>query len=152
MPTCPVPSEDDWRSEAWDLDMNWSYQQLFGRTVDEVRNRFTVFCPLSVAEDVFSTPSRVFRYYIWAYLQYLVSPESKGEPDGANAFPRSVAHRASQQIEDFREIWPSVRAVLEHVGRGQQWYAASLDIYPNFRKACSSAIRDVEQLLNPPSA
>jgi hypothetical protein len=148
VPPCAIPTLEDWESEPADPDSAWAYDQLFGLCGEEVDALRSTMNELSVAEDIFATPSRVFRYYIWPHMAYLVSPASVSQPDSACAFPGQIAWRAEHQPEDIRPLWPVARRVLEFIADNHERYDASPDIYGDLHAKCAEAIERVERALN----
>jgi len=60
-----IPTEDDWRSEPWDLDVEYAYSNFHGKTMAEAIQLFEENA-LRHEEDVLFMPSRVFGYYLRA--------------------------------------------------------------------------------------
>lgn len=114
--------------------------------------QFSCRAPLAVGDEIFATPARVFAYYIWPNLRYLVSPASKGRPDDACAFPRRVVFRAKHDPDSIRSVWPQTRSVLKHLACNQDFYDADPDIYGDLKEQCEAAIAEVERLLGEPGS
>ncbi|MEI7929683.1 MAG: hypothetical protein WCH40_14125, partial [Verrucomicrobiales bacterium] len=70
-----IPTEIDWRSEPWDLDIPYAYKHFFGKDLQEA---FDLFVDNSACyqEDIMFMPLVCFRYYVLAYTSYLLSEQS----------------------------------------------------------------------------
>jgi hypothetical protein len=126
-----IPTEQDWRSEPWGLDEEYAYNQFHGKDLQEA---FQLFVENSLArqEDILFMPLRCFRFYVHAYIDYLLSPESRGDCDGANCFfilpkLRMDDIRASTDLLQRR-----LERVLRRLREGQDWYDADRGIYEDF--------------------
>ena len=78
------PDEDDWRSEEWCLDTEWAYKHFLREDQEEAVQLFEENA-IIYQEAVMFMPSRVFGYYLQAYITYLMSQAAKGDSDGASS-------------------------------------------------------------------
>ena len=88
-------------------------------------------------------PVLCFRYYIHAYINYLLSDKSEGDSDGANCFFGIVEIRKHDICKSGAELRDRVSEVLRHIGAKQEWYDADLHIYGDFRKKADEALRRI---------
>lgn len=141
-----IPTETDWRSEAWGLDEPYAFESFFGKSLAEAEMLFAeggegFQNALSRQEDLSVMPFRCFQFYVWAYMNYLLSERSKCDADGASAFMHLVVMRQ----EDFRrmgsEAVSAALGVLDRIARSQEWYDADWDIYGNFNKRATEVRR-----------
>lgn len=134
-----IPTESDWRSEPWDLDIPYAYKHFFGKSKAEAEQLF-VNCALVYEEDLVWMPSVCLQYYIHAYIDYLHSDASKGDSDGASCFFGLVKSR-HKDIRQFDEHTQSqTRAVLDRLASSQQWFEADVEIYGDFQGRADEAL------------
>lgn len=126
-----IPTEDDWRSEPWCLDMPHAYKHFFGKSVDEA---VMLLMDNSVyyQEDLMFMPRRCLEYYITAYIDYLMSDASEGDSDGAFCFFGLVECRHEEIIGFEAETTTRTKTLLERLARQQSWYDADPTIYGDF--------------------
>jgi len=126
-----IPSEEDWRSEPWDLDIPYAYEHFSGKSREDATQLFAENA-IYYQEDVMFMPARCFRYYVHSYMDYLMSNESRDDSDGASCFYGLVEVRA----DDFASLDDSSRQrvieLLDRLGKSQAWYGADPDIYGDF--------------------
>ena len=58
-----IPTEADWRSERWDLDVAHAYGHFFGKSIAEALDLFAEDA-LTYQEDILFMPFLCFRYYL----------------------------------------------------------------------------------------
>lgn len=127
-----IPTEDDWRSEPLCLDGEWAYKNFAGRTADEAVRLFEENAP-HYQEDLLYMPSRVFGYYVRAFLKYLESDPARIQPDAASRFVGLIELLASSEPDRLRPIWGEVEPVLRRVVERQDEYDADWCVYGSFR-------------------
>jgi len=127
-----IPTEADWRSEPWCLDAKYAYQNFHGKSLGEAVKLFEDNA-LRYQEDVLFMPSRVFGYYIKAYMTYLTSDAAQGDSDGASCFIALIAFKAEHQPADIAPLWPEIEPVLKRLADHQEWYEALWEVYGSFR-------------------
>lgn len=129
-----VPDQDDWAGCHDDLDVRYACHLLFGKTVDEVRYQFRDTFSIERASELLYAPRRVFQYYVFAFVSILESPaESVGESDCASVFLRLLCDREESDPGSVAQIYPELRATVEHVAANQAFFDAPVDIYGDFR-------------------
>ena len=128
-----VPTLDDWHSEPWDLDVPYAFEHFNGKTLEESVKLFEESAPV-YQEDLMFMPSRVFGYYLRAYLAYLLSPASANDSDGASCFISLIAHKLQWRPADIRPLWSEIRAVLEFLAANQSFFDADPEIYGSFQE------------------
>ncbi|MDR3638194.1 MAG: hypothetical protein P4L84_30600 [Isosphaeraceae bacterium] len=127
-----IPTEDDWRSEPWHLDLDWAYKNFHGKTFAEAVRLFEDNA-LVYQEDVMYMPGRVFRYYGRAYIAYLLSDTARGDSDGASCFIGLINHKAEFQPDDIRPLWSEIEPVLHKLAEHQDEFGADWMPYRSFR-------------------
>ena len=145
MNSMTIPSESDWRSEPWCIDTPYAYEHFLGKTLDEA---FDLFVQYSIyyEEDIMFMPVLCFRYYIHAYMNYLLSDKSKGDCDGASCFFGLIEVRKDDICTSEDKLRNRISEVLQHIGARQEWYDADLDIYGNFSMRSSKALSLINNL------
>lgn len=127
-----VPTEDDWRSEPWDLDVGWAYENFYGKTLEEAVRLFEENA-LHYQEDVLNMPSRVFGYYLRAYIVYLMSEAARSDSDGASCFVSLINLKAEHKPDDLIPLGPEIEPVLKKLAEEQDHFGADWVIYGSFR-------------------
>jgi hypothetical protein len=139
-----IPTEAEWRSEPWGIDTPCAYRDFFGKTLAQAFDLF-VKNALYYQEDIMFMPLACFRYYLHAYIDYLLSDKSVGDSDGASAFFGIVECR-SDDINCSDEVLRSrVSKVLFGLRDGQHRYGAEPEVYGDFRTRADEAIKLIER-------
>jgi len=133
-----IPGEADWRSEPWDLDIPYAYAHFAGKSNDEAQRLFEENA-LCYQEDLMFMPLACFRYYLNAYIQYLLSDASQGDSDGASCFFSLVDVRHQDIMTCDEPTRARVVAVLDRLACSQGWFDASEEIYGNFPERAKRA-------------
>jgi hypothetical protein len=134
-----VPTEADWRSVPWDLDLPYAYEHFSGKSIEQSVPLF-VENALCYQEEVSSMPAPCLRYYIQAYIAYLMSDASQHDPDGASCFLGLVRHRMPDLKNAEQNVVDVVVAALRHIADRQEWYDAAEWIYGDFKSQASELI------------
>jgi hypothetical protein len=135
-----VPTEDDWRSEVWSLDTEWAYKNFHGKTAEEAVPLFEESA-LIYQEDLTYMPSRVFGYYLKAYITYLMSAAARGDSDGASCFISLINFRIEHKRDDIIPLWPEIEPVLKKLAEHQDDFEAEWVIYGSFRARIHEIVR-----------
>jgi hypothetical protein len=138
-----IPTEADWRSEPWDLDIPYAYRHFFGKTLAEAFDLF-VENALCHQEDIMFMPLACFRYYVHAYIDYLLSDKSAGDSDGASCFFGIVECRKEDINGSGEGLRRRVRDVLLRLREEQQWFHAEPEIYGDFRVRGAEVLKLIE--------
>lgn len=127
-----IPTEADWRSELWCLDVPNAYEHFFGKSLEDAFSLFVenAFC---YQEDIMFMPLACFRYYIHAYTSYLLSAASAGDSDGASCFFGIVEIRLTDIRTSDSHLKESVEAVLRRLRDNQDFYDAPERFYGSFK-------------------
>jgi hypothetical protein len=142
-----VPTEADWRSEPWDIDTAYAYENFFGKSLAEAFDLF-VENAIRYQEDILFMPLACFEYYVHAYIDYLLSDKSKGDSDGANCFFGLVDNRKTDIRSSVDDLRSRVVEVLTRLRSEQQWYDANPGIYGDFAARADEAMKLIESQPN----
>ena len=138
-----IPTEADWRSQPWGIDMPYAYRHFSGKDMEAAIRLFEEDA-LTYQEDLMFMPVACFHYYAHAYISYLLSPKSQGNSDGASCFFGLVRFR----LEDIRNSDPQlverVKEVLVRLRDNQKWYKAQWAIYGSFKKKAESLLKKLK--------
>ncbi len=116
-----IPTEADWRDHLLDLDVRSAYANFGGK---DLKTAYKMFAEnsLDCVEDLLFMPVVCFRYYFHAVVAYLLSPESKGDYDGADRFCSILNLRMKDiKASDFSLI-DQIRQVLVRFRDNPEWY------------------------------
>lgn len=137
-----IPTEADWRSEPWDLDIPYAYKNFAGKSHEQAVALFQQNA-LCYQEDVMFMPRACFMFYVRAYIEYLLSAASQGDADGANCFFSLVESRAND-IRGNAVVLSTVEQVLRHLATRQEWYDADSAFYPNFAERAEHSAKQLQ--------
>jgi len=126
-----IPSEADWRSEPWNLDVPAAYEHFAGKSRKAAVDLF-LDNSLLYQEDILFMPAVCFRYYVHAYIDYLLSEQSAGDRDAASCFLSIVEVRQDDISDGDDQLKQRIRDMLKHLSSRQSWYAAAPAIYGDF--------------------
>lgn len=125
-----VPAREDWGDLKVDPELNDAYRRFGGKTVEEAMPLFAEN-PIERAAELRFTPTAVFSYYVYCFVDFLLSPDAKGAADAASCFLRLVRDRMRVDpsiVESYAALRPAIDAVSER----QAFYDADVDIYGAF--------------------
>ena len=125
------PTRDEWGDLDADLEVKDAYRLFGGKTVGEAKPLF-VENPIERAAELHYAPAPVLNYYLFCFVEHLLSPESAGESDMASCFLRLVRHRAASRPEDLDPVWVRLRPALATIAQRQAFYDADNNIYGSF--------------------
>jgi hypothetical protein len=125
------PTADDWGDLDVDPEVEYGYRLFGGKTTDEARPLF-IENPMERAAELRFAPAAVVNYYIFCFVDHLLSPEGAGESDMASCFLRLVRDRMSSRAEDLDPIWDRLRPAMASVAERQPFYDADREIYGSF--------------------
>ena len=128
-----IPSDADWRSEPWSLDTECAYEHFFGKSLPEAIALLEENA-LYYEEDLMFMPAQCLRFYIDAYMDYLLSDRSVGDSDGASSFFGLVEVRCEDIKAFSSNTVQSVKSVLNRLASQQTSYDAAPEIYGSFEK------------------
>ncbi len=138
-----IPTEADWRSEPWDLDIPYAYRNFAGKSYEQAVALFQENA-LCYQEDVMFMPRACFPFYARAYIDYLLSADSQGDADGANCFFSLVESRAAD-IRLDASLLSAVEQLLRHLATRQDWYDADASIYESFAELAEKSLNKLRQ-------
>ena len=135
-----IPTEADWRSEVWDLDIPYAYEHFAGKSIDTAIALFREDA-LTYQEDLMFMPVVCFRFYVYAYIAYLLSDDSKGDSDGASCFFGLVDGRYKEICDSETTLVDTIANTLHHLETKQDWYDADVDIYGMFARRAHKSLK-----------
>ena len=142
-----VPTENDWSdpntNPNYCADIRWAKEHFIGKTVEEAEELF-IRNALHWQEAIMFMPSIPFRYYVHAYMNYLLDNQcSKGDTDGASCFLSLIESKQEWDQADLLVVWPCVKETIEHIRRNSGWFDWNESIYGHLEERTT-------QLLNWP--
>lgn len=132
-----IPTEIEWRSVPWCLDIPYAYDHFFGKTLAEAIQLFEENA-IYFQEDLMWMPKPCLSFYLDAYIDYLLGDSSAGDSDGASCFFWLIEIRHLEIGSFDRATISRTRQVLERLATRQSWYAADVEIYGDFRERAKS--------------
>ena len=145
-----IPTAADWGDPGDDLDRLWARGFLSGKTRAEAVRHFEDR-GLSASEALAFAPPVPFRYYMIAFMDYVMGPaRSSGfgldAANAASAFLGLIAEKLENCYEDILPIMPELMPACRYVASHQEDYGASEGIYGSF----SRRLRRIEELYSVP--
>ena len=137
----PIPSEKDWGNYQADLDQQYAHKLFFGKNLEQALALFKPWSIIGRAEDLQFMPAIPFRYYIFAYCQYVSSADALGDTqssDVASCFLRLIKGRLEDDYASIAPIMPQLLTTIEYVANNQALFAADQDIYGDFAEILQS--------------
>lgn len=128
----PIPSEAEWSGHESDLDAQYAYDKLFGKSITEVQQMFGDTDVLARAEDLPFMPVRAFQYYIFGFTQFLQSESALRNSDAASCFLRLLLARESEEPGSVSDIYIELAPTVDFVASRQEYFDADIDIYGSF--------------------
>lgn len=125
-----LPSRADWGDLKVDPELGDAYRLFGGKTVEEAIPLFAEN-PIERAAELRFTPTAVFSYYLYCFVDFLLSPGAAGAADAASCFLRLVRDRMRVDpsiVERYAALRPAIDAVAER----QAFYDADVAIYGSF--------------------
>lgn len=126
-----IPTESDWRSVPWCLDIPYAYEHFNGKSLDEAV-QLLVENALYYQEDLMFMPTPCMHFYIHAYINYLMSDASIEDCDAASCFFGLIKIRAEDMIAAGDTMLSRLSVLLDRLETHQNWYHAPPDIYGDF--------------------
>jgi predicted nucleotidyltransferase len=109
-----IPTEQDW--QGFDcLDGKTAKKNFFGKNLEEAEKLFDIYYRESCYQDyIMWMPSVPFRYYVHAYMNYLLGNRSKGDADAALCFLGLVEWKIGlyQHQPERHTIWSRVKDII----------------------------------------
>ena len=109
-----IPTELDWQNPYGDLDIKKAKEHFFGKTLEEAEELF-VENALYYQEDILFMPSIPFRYYVHAYMNYLLDKRSKGDTEAASCFLMVIKCKMGLHEDTPCTVWSYIRETVFHV-------------------------------------
>lgn len=129
-----VPEESDWAGYEEDLDAQYAHRLMFGKTMEELLYSFRDL-PIERGSELRFMPRRAFQYYVFTFVRLFASPaESLGQSTCADVFLSLLCEREAVDPGSVAEIYPRLRATVQHVAANQAFFDADVDIYGDFRE------------------
>jgi hypothetical protein len=146
-----IPDRHDWGSLDECLDLKSAFKSFYQKSLAEAEIMFAQNA-LYYQEDLMWMPKIPFRFYLPAYINYLMSEESKGDSDAANGFLSLIDWKLdpeSGEMDDLAPLWPDTLRVLHHIEERQRWYDAEVEIYGDFKASVSSLKKKAQPIASP---
>lgn len=134
-----IPSDSDWRSVPWCIDMPYAYDHFFGKTLPEAVSLLDDNS-IVYSEDFLFMPPLCLDFYLDAYIDYLLSGFSLDDFEGASSFLSLIELRS----DDIRSFSPftidRVRIVLRKLGADPMRYDTDTDFIGGFPARSEKAL------------
>ena len=122
-----IPTELDWLNPYDNADIEWAKENFFGKTIEEAEELF-VKNALHYQEAIMFMPSIPFRYYVHAYMNYLLGNRSESDTAAASCFLTLIESKMEYDQDDLHAVWTRVKETIEHIRKNPKWF----DWYPEW--------------------
>ena len=127
-----IPTEQDWMNYIT-LDEIVAKKNFFGKTLEEAEAMF-VENALVYEEDILWMHSVPFRYYVHAYINYLLGNQSKFDTEAVSCFLSMIEFKAKYDQDDLLAVWTRVQETLEHIRKNHDWFNWNESIFGNLEE------------------
>ena len=126
-----IPDEQDWVTSCDHATLRWAKEHFFGKTLEEAEELF-IRNPGHWQEAIWFMPSGAFRYYVHAYINYLLSNQSEEDSGAASSFLNLIKSRIEDGKNDLRgAVWLRVKETIEHIRSNPNWFDWNESVYGN---------------------
>jgi hypothetical protein len=144
-----IPTKNDWGDiDRHDLDASYAYKRFFGKTLAQVLPYFED-AVLEAAEDLRYMPAIPFRYYIFAFKEFLLSEKAMSSEGncievtgGADVFLNLIHDKLTNFPSHIVSVMFELMPVVEFIAMNQDLYGAPVSIYGSFPER----LREIRQL------
>jgi len=126
------------------LDERCACEHFLGKTVEQAELLFRQNA-LYYEEDLLFMGPMGFRYYVPAFVRYIQSEHSSGDPDAINCFAGLLEHRSKKRREVASiagELADACRYILQHYDR----FGVDPSIYGDLRSRYESLVSRLHEL------
>ena len=126
-----VPTKADWGDLKADPEVRYGYKKFGGKTIEEALSMF-VDDPIERGAELRFSTVRVVDYYVFCYVNHLLSPASEGHSDVASVFIGLVLNRLERYPSQFEQVFDEIFPAVERVADEQYFFDADPNIYGSF--------------------
>ena len=126
-----TPTEQDWGDYKDGLDAEWAHKNFYGKSLEQALELFAENA-LYYQEDLGYMAAVPFRFYLSAFIRYLLSEQSKGDSDGAATYLELIIRKLDEEPKTVEPLIDDVLACAERVASSQAFYDADVAIYGVF--------------------
>ena len=126
-----IPGNAEWAGYRDDFGAREAHGIWFGKSLDEMQS------VISNRSMVLTTglqfmPRPVFQFYIFAFVQYVMSEAAIGDADAASVFLAALAAREKRDPGSVAQIYARLASAVDFVAASQARFDASHDVYGDF--------------------
>jgi hypothetical protein len=130
-----VPAEDQWGAWSTDLDAKSAHESFAGRSLEEAKALFRENVLWHTGE-LRSMPPIPFRFYVLAFMEYVLSPATLEDEceaaDAASCFVHLVESKLRAAKADIEPVIATLLPAVAYVCDHQPEYGAQPEIYGDF--------------------
>lgn len=127
-----VPGKQEWAGFETDSAVRYAHKLLFGKNIPEAVSFFGGVASIERADELLFMPTKAFQYYIFAFVEYLMSIQAKEDADSASCFLRLLINREKREKGSVGQILKKLHGAVDYVALHQEYYDADQDIYGDF--------------------
>ena len=141
-----IPNEKDWQAlgDANELDANHAYRMFNGKSHEQAVEMFNKM-PFFYQEDVMWMPLPCFKFYVRAYIQYLLSDKSIDDPDSSNSFIGIVGFRLNEIRHLDEKLKNEIFSTVQFIADNQLRFDADEEIYGSFQLYADRIFRKLSE-------
>ena len=127
-----IPTRADWGDLSKDPEIRYAWKLFGGKSIEDAAQLF-IDNPIERGAEIRFCTTTVFSYYIFCFVDFLLSPSSSGESDVASCFIHLVRDRARDD-KGFQPVLLELLPTIEDVASRQGFYGAEPGIYGSFSR------------------
>jgi hypothetical protein len=127
-----IPGNEEWAGYENEPEGPHAHELWFGKSLDEMQPLFSDSISIERGEELVFMPRRAFQFYIFAFVQYVMSDAAIGNSDAASVFLGDLIARETRDPGSVAQIYPRLESAIEFVAASQARFDASHDIYGDF--------------------
>ncbi|HEY6124397.1 MAG TPA: hypothetical protein VIV63_07080, partial [Steroidobacteraceae bacterium] len=104
----------------------------FEKSLDEAQPFFDGGQSIQRAQELLHMPRPAFRFYVFAFAQFVMSEAAIGDPDAASGFLNNLIAREERDPGSVAQLFARLEPTVDFVAGSQSRFDASHDIYGDF--------------------
>lgn len=125
---------NDWHDVAWDFDIEYAYEQFYGKTDEQIYAYF-VKNLRDAGECIYEMPSKPFMYYFPLLVDFVCSNDELDLDDLSSAAELiyiTIEKRLTTYPDDIADIFDKIRGFIEMVAKDPLRFDLDPEIYGEF--------------------
>ena len=100
-----IPNENDWTGYKNDLDLVDMHRLFYSKSIDDTFHYFKNGASISRADELLFANKKVFQYYIFSFLKYLLSEIGRNDAEATEVFLSLLLAREKRDPGSVSDIY-----------------------------------------------